>query len=142
MIGFYSEEDPMSRPTIRSLFACVAILLSLPLVLAVSAVQSPESPLLGGCRYVQAGPSGPPGNLLLIDRNVGGVGLRREGSAIVAYSPYTEKDALLDCEGPDATVHNIDRIVYRPPGGGNPPRIAHKLEIDLRGGVFRPGQSR
>jgi hypothetical protein len=79
--------------------------------------------------------------LLLIDRNIGGVGLRREGSVIVVYSPYTEKESLLDCEGPEATVHNIDRIVYRPPGGGDPPRIAHRLEIDLRGGVFYPGAS-
>jgi hypothetical protein len=131
----------MSRLMIRFLFACAATLLSLPLGLAAAGVLSSESPPLGGCRYIQAGPSGSPGNLLLIDRNIGGVGLRREGPVIVVYSPYTEKDALLDCEGPDATVHNIDRIVYSPRGGGNPPRIAHQLEIDPRGGVFNPGAS-
>lgn len=132
----------MSRPTIRSLFACAAVLLLQALGLAAATAQSDEPPPpLGGCRYVQAGPPGPPGNLLLIDHNLGGVGLRREGSTIVAYSPYTKKDALLDCEGPDATVHNIDRIVYRPPGGGDPPRIAHRLEVDLSGGAFYPGAS-
>lgn len=131
----------MSPPTIRSLFACAVVLLLQALGAAAAAAQSAESPPLGGCRYVQSGPPGPLGNLLLIDRNIGGVGLRREGSTIVAYSPYTKKDALLDCEGPDATVHNIDRIVYRPPGGGDPPRIAHKLEVDLSGGGFYPGAS-
>jgi Ca2+-binding RTX toxin-like protein len=126
---------------IRSLCVCAATLLSLPHGLAAAEVQPPESPPLDGCRYIQAGPSGPAGNLLLIDRNIGGVGLRREGSVIVVYSPSTEKESLLDCEGPEATVHNIDRIVYRPPGGGDPPRIAHRLEIDLGGGVFYPGAS-
>jgi RTX calcium-binding nonapeptide repeat (4 copies) len=129
----------MSWPTIKFLCACAATPLLLHLGLAAAAVQSPESPPLGGCRYVQAGPSGPTGNLLLIERNIGGVGLRREGPAIVVYSPHTEKGSVLDCEGPEATVHNIDRIVYRPPGGGDPPRIAHKLEVDLKGGVFQPG---
>jgi Ca2+-binding RTX toxin-like protein len=129
----------MSWPMIRSLCVCAATLLSLPLRLAFAEVQPPQSPPLGGCRYVQAGPLGPTGNLLLIDRNIGGVGLRREGPAIVVYSPFTEKDSLLNCEGPEVTVHNIDRVVYRPPGGGNPPRIAHRLEVDLRGGIFQPG---
>jgi hypothetical protein len=138
IIGFpTTDEDPM----IRFLFACTATLLLLPLGAAAAEVPSSESAPPGGCRYVQAGPSGPRGNLLLIDRNIGGVGLRREGPAIVVYSFFTENDALLDCEGPQATVHNIDRIVYSPPGGGDPPRISHQLEVDLRGGGFYPGAS-
>jgi hypothetical protein len=67
--------------------------LSLPLGLAGAEVLSSESPPLGGCRYVQAGPVGPPGNLLLIDHNISGVGLRREGAVIVVYSPNAQKDA-------------------------------------------------
>ncbi|HWT91206.1 MAG TPA: hypothetical protein VN179_08830 [Solirubrobacterales bacterium] len=105
-------------------------------------MQPPEPPVPPpGCRYVEAGRPGPVGNRLLIDRNVGGVGLRREGAAIVVYSPYNDKSAVVDCEGPQATVRNIDRVVYAPPGGGDPPRIAHQLRVDLSGGPFLPGAS-
>lgn len=129
----------MNRLTIPASIACAAVLLALSALPAVAV--PPGSPPAGGCRYVQAGPPGAAGNRLLIDRNYGGVGLRREGEAVVVYSPIYEKDAILDCDGPQATVRNIDRIVYRPPGGGDPPRISHRLELDLRGGAFQPGVS-
>lgn len=103
----------MKRPN-TILLACLALLVS-PAAGAKASVDPPVPP--GGCRYVEAGRPGPAGNLLLIDRNTGGVGLRREGEVIVVQSPVVEGGALT-CEGPRPTVHNIDRIVYRPPGGG------------------------
>jgi hemolysin type calcium-binding protein len=110
-------------------------------VLTAAAELAPGSQSVGGCRYVEAGRPGPADNSLVIDRNVGGVGVRRDGDSIVVYSPVVDKNATLACEGPRATVDDTDRIVYRPPGGGDPPRIAHRLDVDLEGGMFEPGAS-
>lgn len=95
-------------------------------------------PSPSGCRNVEAGPPGSRGDVLMIDRNTN-VGLRREGERIVVSFPHDGEDPVLACEGPQATIRSIDRIVYRPPGGGDPPRIAHRLEVDQSGGPLRPG---
>lgn len=129
----------MKRPSATTLFACMALLV--PLVVEARASVEPPFPS-GDCRYLQAGPPGAAGNRLFIDDNYGGVGLRREGDEIVVFSPYSEEDHVLACDGPQATVYNIDRIVYAPPGGGDPPRIAHQLKVDLSGGIFQPGAGR
>ncbi|HEU5253125.1 MAG TPA: hypothetical protein VFU16_07360 [Solirubrobacterales bacterium] len=89
---------------------------------------------------MEAGRPGAADNRLVIDTDTK-IGLRREGDRIAIFQPLKPESPALTCEGPPATVHSIDRIVYRPPGGGDPPRIAHWLKIDQTNGVLQPGAS-
>jgi RTX calcium-binding nonapeptide repeat (4 copies) len=126
----------MKRLNTITLFICLGLLLPMS-----SAKASPEPPVPAeGCRNVEAGRPGPIGNRLLIDTDAK-IGLRREGDAIAVFEPLNPEKPPHVCEGPPATVHSIDRIIYRPPGGGDPPRIAHRLEIDQTNGFMQPGAS-
>lgn len=89
------------------------------------------------CRYIEAGPPGPRGNVLRIDRSVY-VKLRREGPVIQVIGDHLEEqieERVAVCEGPTPTIHSIDRIVYVPPLG------SHKIAIDESRGLFLPGAS-
>jgi hypothetical protein len=91
-----------------------------------------------GCRYLQAGPPGPPGNALLIDAPVNHIVLRRQAEAILVVFSHPRGEPVLDCAGPEATVRNVDRIVYRPPAVAH---VGHRLTIDEGGGLLQPGAS-
>jgi hypothetical protein len=76
--------------------------------------------------------------VLLIDTGVNHITLRREGEAVLVAFLHNDEESVLDCEGPQATVRTIDRIVYLPPGG---PHISHRLTVDESGGILQPGAS-
>ena len=84
-----------------------------------------------GCRYVVAAPPGEAGNYLLIERNES-VGLRRVGEEVGVFKLHGAGPQV-ECEGRPATVHDIDKILFHPPGG------EHQLTIDEGGGRFAPG---
>lgn len=126
----------MSR-SIHILFICAAA--SLVLLTGAAAETPPyEPPQPTGCRYVAAGPAGPRGNTLLIDGSANRVTLRREGDAILVLFPHVGTESVLDCEGPQATTRNLDRIVYLPPYEWH---VSHQLTLDLSGGHLQPGAS-
>ncbi len=84
-----------------------------------------------GCRYVAAAPPGAGGNFLLIERNES-IGLRRVGEEVGVFKLHGAGPRV-ECEGRAATVHDIDKILFRPPGG------EHQLTIEESGGPFAPG---
>jgi hypothetical protein len=101
-------------------------------------LEPPTSHRIPHCRYVRAGPPGPRGNILRIDSSVY-VRLRREGPAIQVIGDHLEEqidEQVAQCEGPTATIHSIDRIVYAPPEG------SHELTVDESRGLFAPGASK
>jgi hypothetical protein len=124
----------MSR-LIRIVSVCAVASLVL-LTGAVAETLPYEPPQPGGCHYVATGPPGPRGNMLLIDGSANRVTLRREGEAILAVYPQAGVEAVLDCEGPQATVRNLDRIVYLPPYEWH---VSHRLTLDESGGLLQPG---
>jgi hypothetical protein len=98
--------------------AVIAALLAVP-----SAIASGDGGFPPICEYVEAGPPGPRGNMLVLTQRGGEIELRRDGPRIeIAYNK---------CAGPQATVHNVDRIVLH--ADGDTVRI---LETD---GPFAPG---
>lgn len=117
------------RPIVAALAAGLAVLF------AVSPANAgpPAYPEAGECRYDARPPAGIRGNVLLITTNQS-LGIRRTGSRVGVY----RRDGLgsiLPCEGRQATVRNIDRIVFRP-------RLHnHQLTIDESDGRFEPGAS-
>ena len=128
----------MSRLTIHIFFACAVALFSLGAGAAAETPPYEPPPSPPGCRYLNAGPAGPRGNVLLIDTGLNHIVLRREGVKVLVAFAHDDEEPVLDCEGPQAMVRNVDRIVFLPPGG---PHIAHRLTIDESGGLLQPGAS-
>ncbi len=128
----------MSRLTINILVAGAVALFSLD-AWAVAEIPPYEPPLLPpGCRYVPARPAGVRGNRLLIDNGFNHITLRREGEAILVVFPHDDEESVLNCEGPQATVRNVDRIVYLPP---EIEHVSHRLTVDETEGILQPGAS-
>lgn len=124
----------MSR-LIRIVFVCAAA--SSVLLTGADAETVPsEPPQPVPCRYLEAGPAGPRGNKLLIDGSPNEIILRREGEAILVVFPHTGTESVLDCEGREATVRNVDWIVFLPPYELH---VGHRLTLDESGGLLQPG---
>jgi Ca2+-binding RTX toxin-like protein len=120
-------------------FICIAfICIAASLMLSRGAVaETPSSePDPAACRHVEAGPAGPSGNRLLIDGSPNQISLRREGEAILVVFPHAGTESVLDCEGPEVTVRNVDRIVFLPPYELH---VGHRLTLDESGGLLQPG---
>ncbi|HWC47355.1 MAG TPA: calcium-binding protein [Solirubrobacterales bacterium] len=117
-----------------TVFFCAAALLVLSTGAVAETLSSEPEP--SACRYVQAGPAGLRGNKLLIDGTPNQITLRREGEAILVVFRHTGTESVLECEGPQATVRNIDRVVYLPPYELH---VAHQLTLDESGGLLQPG---
>lgn len=92
------------------------------------------------CEYVEGGPQGAAGNLLAISGN-DNVQVRREGDLVLVGT--SAGNGPRDFEevpcGVQATVTNVDRIVYR--GTRVPPRVEHQFLLDERNGPLGPGAS-
>lgn len=92
------------------------------------------------CEYVESGPAGAVGNLLVITGN-DNAQVRREGDLVLVGT--SAGNGPRDFEpipcGQQATVTNIDRVVYR--GRTVPPRREHQFLLDERGGLLGPGAS-
>jgi RTX calcium-binding nonapeptide repeat (4 copies) len=127
----------MARPRNRLLPLLGTALLLLAAV-AGAAEAEDTSEADPGCRYVQAGLPGPRGNALLIDAPMSHIVLRRQAEAILVVFSHPRGEPVLDCEGPEATVRNVDRILYRPPAVAH---VGHRLAIDERDGLLQPGAS-
>jgi hypothetical protein len=110
------------------------------------------------CRYVEAGPEGPSGNVLRIDVEPSGKGilLHRDGSRIQVFVTislhiysWRERALPLACTGTPATVRNIDRIAIFVPNragahlgineSGGPVPEGSDPNGDLPGGILGPG---
>jgi hypothetical protein len=90
------------------------------------------------CEYVEAGPPGPAGNLLEIAGN-DSAQVRRDGDLVLVGTSATNGPRQfeeIDC-GTQATVTNLDRIVYR--GEPVPGNVEHQFLLDGRGGSLAPG---
>jgi hypothetical protein len=123
--------DTTSRRTsaARRLIAALAVIAALATAAAPTASATPpEAP---GCRYVVAAPPGVSGNFLLIERGES-VGLRRVGEGVGVFKLHGAGPEV-ECEGRAATVHDIDKILFRPPGA------AHQLTIEESAGPLAPG---
>jgi Ca2+-binding RTX toxin-like protein len=104
-----------------AVFLAGALLLALP---ATGAPAPTVGPLGEHCTYRPFGPPGPAGNRLVVVGDP--VFIFRDGSEIQVryWGPR--------CSGPQATVHNLDRIVVRAGGEG--------VSVDQgEGGRFAPG---
>jgi Ca2+-binding RTX toxin-like protein len=92
------------------------------------------------CEYVESGPPGAAGNLLAIS-GTDNAQVRREGDLVLVGT--SAANGPRDFEpvpcGAEATVTNIDRIVYR--GGPVPLRHEHQFLVDEREGPLAPGAS-
>lgn len=92
------------------------------------------------CEYVESGPAGAAGNLLVITGN-DNAQVRREGDLVLVGT--SAGNGPRDFEpipcGEQATVTNIDRIVYR--GTKVSPRREHQFLLDEREGPLGPGAS-
>lgn len=77
------------------------------------------------CTYVEGGPPGPRGNRLVVVDEGTEPWLVRRGDEIRI------REAALGCSGPQATVHNVDRIVLKVPYSN--------VTLDERRGAFAPG---
>lgn len=92
------------------------------------------------CEYVESGPAGAAGNLLVITGN-DNAQVRREGDLVLVGT--SAGNGPRDFEpipcGQEATVTNIDRIVYR--GTTVPLRREHQFLLDEREGPLGPGAS-
>ena len=108
-----------------------ALGMSAVLAAAAAPTASATPPEAPGCRYVVAAPAGVSGNYLLIERGES-VGLRRVGEEVGVFKLHGA-GRQVECEGRAATVHDIDKILFRPPGA------AHQLTIEESGGPLAPG---
>lgn len=90
------------------------------------------------CQYVDSGPPGAVGNLLEVTGN-DNAHVRREGDLVIVGT--SAANGPRDFEpvpcGQEATVTNIDRIVYR--GAPLPLRREHQFLLDVREGPLGPG---
>lgn len=130
-MGLSGMEMPSFRLWTWQLTIASAALLSCAFLPGAVAAAASEQPLPPECRYVEAGPPGASGNELLIERNES-LGVRRQGDSIDIFK-RSGLGSEIPCEGRQATIDSIDRIVYRPPGGG------HELVVDESGGRLAPG---
>ena len=113
----------------RRLVAALGVAAVLATAAAPTASATPtDAP---GCRYVVAAPAGVSGNYLLIERGES-VGLRRVGEEVGVFRLHGA-GRQVECEGRAATVHDIDKVLFRPPGA------AHQLTIEESAGPFAPG---
>jgi Ca2+-binding RTX toxin-like protein len=93
-----------------------------------------------GCEYVESGPPGPAGNLLVITGN-DNAQVRREGDRVLVGTSAANGPRdfeAVPCRK-EATVTNIDRIVYW--GTALPPQREHQFLLDEREGPLGPGAS-
>lgn len=92
------------------------------------------------CEYVESGPAGAAGNLLMITGN-GNAQVRREGDLVLVGTSAANGPRDFEAVpcGEQATVTNVDRIVYR--GTTVPLRREHQLLLDEREGPLGPGAS-
>lgn len=92
------------------------------------------------CEYVESGPAGAAGNLLVITGN-DNAQVRRQGDLVLVGT--SAGNGPRDFEpipcGERATVTNIDRILYR--GTKVSPRREHQFLLDEREGPLGPGAS-
>jgi Ca2+-binding RTX toxin-like protein len=92
------------------------------------------------CEYVESGPAGAAGNFLAITGN-DNAQVRREGDLVLVGTSAANGPRDFEAVpcGEEATVTNIDRIVYR--GTTVPPRREHQFLLDERAGPLGPGAS-
>ena len=120
------------------------LLFALPLAALVALVLLPVSaraePRWLDCEYVEGGPPGAAGNFLEVTGN-DNAQVRREGDLVLVGT--SAGNGPRDFEpvpcGQEATVTNIDRVVYR----GAPVRLRreHQFLLDEREGPLAPGAS-
>lgn len=118
----------------RPLHLIVAVLFICALVPSVSQAY----PRSLQCEYVEAEPPGPAGNVIEIAGN-DNVQVRREGDLVLVGSsaPNGPRQFEETSCGTQATVENVDRIVYR--GTPVPANDEHQFLLDLRQGTLGPG---
>lgn len=118
----------------------LALALTALLASALPPAAAHAEPRRLGCEYVESGPPGAVGNQLVITGNANPL-VRREGDLVLVGT--SAANGPRDFEpipcGQEATVTNIDRIVYR--GTPVPPRREHQFLLDERGGPLGPGAS-
>ncbi len=105
---------------------------------ALAPATSSAYPRSLACEYVEVGPPGPAGNLLEITGN-DNAQVRRVGDLILVGTSAANGPRdfePIDC-GTEATVADLDRIVYR--GLPVPARVEHQFLLDLREGPLSPG---
>lgn len=126
---------PSRKTTIRNRLSAFLTLALLGLWALPAA--SPADPPTLGCRYVEAGPPGPVGNVLEIGGS-GNVAIGRDGAEIAVSltgSIGIRLERRIECSGGVPTVATVDRIAYEAP-----PDLGQVL-IDERGGRLEPGAS-
>ncbi|HET7509980.1 MAG TPA: calcium-binding protein [Solirubrobacterales bacterium] len=92
------------------------------------------------CEYVESGAPGPADNLLVITGN-DNAQVRREGDLVLVGTSAANGPRDFEAVpcGEEATVTNLDRIVYR--GAPVAPRNEHQFLLDEREGPLGPGAS-
>lgn len=92
------------------------------------------------CEYVESGVPGPADNFLVITGN-DNAQVRREGDLVLVGTSAANGPRDFEAVpcGEEATVTNIDRIVYR--GAPVAPRSEHQFLLDEREGPLGPGAS-
>lgn len=126
------------RPRIDAGPIAIALLALLALLLLPGPAQAQQHWLR--CQYVESGPTGPAGNVLEITGNDNAL-VRRDGELVLVGT--SAGNGPRDFEeiscGAQATVTNVDRIVFR--GAPVPLRTEHQFLLDERGGPLGPGAS-
>lgn len=97
-------------------------------VLALGAAGS-RGPFGEHCEYVEAGPPGPRGNKLVVVEDGPPIWVVRDGPKIGVKNLFS-----IRCDGRQATVNNIDRIVLRSHEG-------ETVRVDASEGALAPGAS-
>jgi Ca2+-binding RTX toxin-like protein len=118
----------------RSILLVIAALVICALVPSASQA----SPRSLRCEYVEAEPPGPADNVIEIAGN-DNVQVRREGDLVLVGSSAANGPRQFEeisC-GAEATVTNVDRIVYR--GERVSGNVEHQFLLDLRQGALAPG---
>jgi hypothetical protein len=125
-----------SKASIRTRGAAVLVVLIASGAIAESipalGIQGRASPSPPTCSYLRGGPSGPRGNVLLIEGS--GI-LSREGSKL-KVSDLGRKHSSVSCSGGEPTTTNVDRVrvVVGDANGG-------QFVLDERKGLLAPGAS-
>jgi Ca2+-binding RTX toxin-like protein len=125
-------------PFVRRQTWSITLVLTLLGVCALVPSTSQATPHSLRCEYVEAGAPGPAGNVVEIVGN-DSVQVRREGDLVLVGSSAANGPRQFEeisC-GTQATVTNVDRIVYR--GERVPGNEEHQFLLDLRQGALAPG---